>query len=313
MDLLGKLQFFSRTFENSFVFSLFDLLLCGVILLVIFREQWTQARTFSERSRTMLFLTFSCLGTSFFLQTLFTGALLFFRKHLPEAPFDLSTHALWACSWILLSASAYQRLGRALRPPPSRTSAALVLLTPLWLVMSLALLSPIAFRLSEPLARLYPAANVILDIANFSLLAGALGLFCRRPLGGQTLATGAVGLLFLSAVMHASSYLAAQTETAVGLWNLEQFTLSFSLLICALAIGETGRDLFYRVFVRLQIASSRSRPINPAQTHNRRSRRQCCRGSVKRRTLLLVPTRRVHRDGGHSALGPLCLFEIMRA
>jgi signal transduction histidine kinase len=257
MELLAKLELFSRTLENRFVFSLFDLLLCGIILLVIVRGRWTQMRAFSVRSRIFMFLAFSSLGASFFLGAVYAGAFLFFRSHLPEAPFDLAMHSLWGGAWLLLAAGAHQ--------PPSQfqlqtesslkvRSMTLVFLTPLWLLLAMALLAPVAFRFAQPLSALYPGANIVLDLTNLLLLSWTLILFFRRPLGGRAFTTAAVALLVLAALLHVSSYFAAETRIAIILWNLEQFTLSLSLLICALAIGETGRDLFYRVFVRLQMA-----------------------------------------------------------
>ena len=257
MELLAKLELFSRTLENRFVFSLFDLLLCGIILLVIVRGRWTQARAFSVRSRVLLFLAFSSLGASFFLGAVYAGAFLFFRSHLPEGPFDLLIHSFWAGSWLLLAASAHHRPPQGhLEEESSRNarSMTLVFLTPLGLLLAMALLAPVAFRFSPPLAALYPGANTILDLGNLFLLSWTLILFYRRPLGGQTFTTAAVALLFLAALLHLCAYFAAGTKSALILWNLEQFTFSLSLLICALAIGETGRDLFYRVFVRLQMA-----------------------------------------------------------
>jgi signal transduction histidine kinase len=257
MELFGKLELFSRTLENRFVFSLFDLLLCGVILLVIVRGRWTQMRAFSVRSRVLLFLAFSSLGASFFLGAVYAGAFLFFRSHFPEAPFDLSMHALWASSWLLLAASAYQRpLQGQLEPasPADARPSAFVFLTPLYLLLAMVALAPVAFRLAQPLANLYPSANIVLDLTNLLLLSWTLIQFYRRPLSGQAFTTGAVALLFLAALLHVCSYFAVETSISIVLWNLEQFTLSLSLLICAVAIGETGRDLFYRVFVRLQMA-----------------------------------------------------------
>jgi signal transduction histidine kinase len=257
MELLAKLELFSRTLENRFVFSLFDLLLCGIILLVIVRGRWTQMRAFPVRSRVFLFLAFSGLGASFFLGAVYAGAFLFFRSHLPEAPFDLAMHSLWAVSWLLLAAGAHHspRQGQLERESwRNARSMMLVFLTPLWLLLAMALLAPVGFRFAQPLSALYPGANVVLDLTNLLLLSWTLILFYRRPLGGRAFTTAAVALLFLAALLHVCSYVAADTGIAIILWNLEQFTLSLSLLICALAIGETGRDLFYRVFVRLQMA-----------------------------------------------------------
>lgn len=257
MELLAKLELFSRTLENRFVFSLFDLLLCGIILLVIVRGRWTQMRAFSVRSRIFMFLAFSSLGASFFLGAVYAGAFLFFRSHLPEAPFDLAMHSLWGGAWLLLAAGAHQRPSQFQLQTESSLkvrSMTLVFLTPLWLLLAMALLAPVAFRFAQPLSALYPGANIVLDLTNLLLLSWTLILFFRRPLGGRAFTTAAVALLVLAALLHVCSYFAAETRIAIILWNLEQFTLSLSLLICALAIGETGRDLFYRVFVRLQMA-----------------------------------------------------------
>ncbi|HSB09378.1 MAG TPA: ATP-binding protein [Blastocatellia bacterium] len=257
MELLGKLELFSRTLENRFVFSLFDLLLCGIILLVIVRGRWTPMRAFSVRSRVLLFLAFSSLGASFFLGAVYAGAFLFFRSHLPEAPFDLLMHALWAGSWLLLAASAYQRpLQDQLEPATTADArpSTFVFLTPLYLLLAMAVLAPIAFRFAQHLGNWYPGANIVLDLSNLILLSWTLILFYRRRHSGQAFTTGAVALLFLAALLHVCSYFGAATRIAIALWNLEQFTLSLALLISALAIGETGHDLFYRVFVRLQMA-----------------------------------------------------------
>lgn len=258
MEVLGRLELFSRTLENRFVFSLFDLLLCGVILLVIVRSRWTEMRAFSVNSRKLLFLAFSSLGASFFLGAVYAGTFLFFRTHLPEAPFDLLMHTLWAASWVLLAASAYQQpkvqTESSTAEKAQSDADTFVVMIPLYALPTITVLALIALRFAQPLGTLYPGANIVLDVSNLLLLGLALILFYRRSHRGRSFTTGAVALLFLAAILHVCSYVAAGNRLAIGLWNLEQFTLSLALLICALAIGETGRDLFYRVFVRLQMA-----------------------------------------------------------
>lgn len=44
MDYLGKFDLFSRTSENRFGFNLFDMLLCGIIVLVILRGWRAQTK-----------------------------------------------------------------------------------------------------------------------------------------------------------------------------------------------------------------------------------------------------------------------------
>ncbi len=224
MNFLEKLELFSPTVENRFVFHLFDLLLCGVIVLVIARTWRARLRPVPVRNQLFLFLTFCCLGASFALGAIFSGGFLFFQVRLPAAPFDFFSHALQFMAWGLLAAAAYQR---PLRTQVEYSAIAVLLITP---------------------------AITALDTINLFLLALALVVYYRRPFGGKGLGTSAVALLLIAALLHLGSYGARETRGAVVLWNLEQFAWSLSLLTFALAIGETSRDLFDRVFVRLQIA-----------------------------------------------------------
>jgi hypothetical protein len=116
------------------------------------------------------------------------------------------------------------------------------------------LLAPLWLCLAESAARLHLKATAVLGLGNLFLLAFALVLFHRRPLGGRKFAMGALAFVFLAALLHLGSALVRDTSSLVIFWNLEQFAWSLSLFTFALAIGETSRDLFDRVFVRLQIA-----------------------------------------------------------
>lgn len=245
MEFVGKLELFSHTVENRFVFSLFDLLLCGVILLVVLRGWRRHAAPLSARNRLFLFSAFTCLGTSFALEAIFTAALLFFQRHLPVAPFDLLIHTLQASAWLLLAASAYHRsAGSGPKPGASQSRLSVPLLLSALLGQHLTTLVP----------RLDLRSAAVLDLMNLFFLAFAFLLFYRRPLGGQNLATGALAFLFMAAFLHLASSLASDTSNSIVLWNLEQFAWLLSLFTFALAIGEASQDLFDRVFVRLQIA-----------------------------------------------------------
>ncbi|MFQ5722876.1 MAG: sensor histidine kinase [Terriglobia bacterium] len=93
-----------------------------------------------------------------------------------------------------------------------------------------------------------------MDLADLLLLVWALVLFHRRPLGGRKIATAALAFVFAAALLHLGSCWGQDKESSVILWNFEQFTWSLSLFTFALAIGEASRNLFDKVFVRLQIA-----------------------------------------------------------
>jgi signal transduction histidine kinase len=86
------------------------------------------------------------------------------------------------------------------------------------------------------------------------LLAVAALLFHRRPLGKHNFAMVALAILLVAAILHLGYFAEAGGRVPVIAWNLEQFTCSLALFTFALAIGETSDDLFYRVFVGLQVA-----------------------------------------------------------
>jgi signal transduction histidine kinase len=248
MELAGEVELFSYTFDNRFIFDLFDLLLCGVIVLVIVRG-WraTDARS-NSRDRLYLLLAFACLGASFALGTIFTGAFFFFRRQLNEAMFDLPAHTLRASAWLMLVASAYQRPALAQSSSRGRRQPPFLLLAVLWLLTAALLLAR-----GELLAKLYPTATTALDAVNLLLLALALLSFHRRPLGRHNFARGALVILLIAGSLHLASYAGASGRGSTIIWNLEQFAWSLALFTFALAVGEAGSDLFDKVFVGLQI------------------------------------------------------------
>lgn len=244
MEFLGKLEMFTPTVENQFVFDLFNLLLCGVIVLVILRGWRAHTRPDQSRNQLLIFLAFSLLGASFAAGAVFAGASLFFRSRLPESSFNLLSHALQAGAWFLLGASSFYRpRGQQEKLVPVGGS-----------FLSFWPLIPLCAYQASQLAALSSKLTALADKTNPLLLALALVLFYRRPLGRRHIATVALALLFVVALLHLGSSFQPYTKGAVVLWNLEQFTWSLSLFTFALAIGETSQDLFDKVFVRLQVA-----------------------------------------------------------
>jgi signal transduction histidine kinase len=250
MEFAGEVELFSRTYDNRFVFNLFDLLLCGVIVLVIVRGWRARPKGSVTKDNLYLLVTFSYLGASFALGAIFAGAFFFFRHAFSEDHFNLLIHALRASAWLMLIRSAYERpaTSQAQNPPASRRSLAFLLLIFLWLIVAVLL----AFQ-SDWVANLYPAANSILDLINILLLVLALLSFHRRPLGKGNFARGALVLLLAASALHLASYAETSARASTIIWNIEQLAWSFALFTFALAIGKTGRDLFDRVFVGLQI------------------------------------------------------------
>ena len=240
MESLHKLELFSRTFENRFIFNLFDVLLCGIIVLVILRGWRAQTKTIAVSNQFLLLLVFSFLGASFATQAIFSGAFVFFRQRLPENQFELWFHVFQASAWLLLAGSTYQPpKGRRLRIGAADQTALLVF--------------PVFLFWISPFADLSPKLMTGLDLANVILILLALARIYRHPLGGRRFVAGALALIFVAASLHFVSSWKWGSDTSLAFWNVEQFAWSFSLIACALAMGETSRNLFDKVFVRLQI------------------------------------------------------------
>ena len=251
MEFFDQIELFSRTPDNRFVFNLFDLLLCGVIVLVILRGWRTGAVASEVKGRLFLLLAFSCLGASFALGAVLAGAFFFFRQHYPEGRFDLLIHTLWVSAWLMLLASADQRPGHGQLPAESSGGRhPLSSLSPaaLWLLIAGLPASLISKVAGAPLG-----ANFILDVLNLSLLGLALIRFYRRPLGRHNFALGALTILFVAVLLHLASSVEMSARASTIIWSLEQVAWSFALFTFALAVSELSHDLFDRVFVGLQI------------------------------------------------------------
>jgi signal transduction histidine kinase len=242
MEPLQNLELFSRTFENRFIFNLFDVLVCGIIILLILRAWRAQTKTIPVRSQLLLLLAFSSLGAAFATKAILSGAFIFFRYRLPLAPFESVFHILQAVAWLLLALSVFEP-SKSLQPK-SATAGRL---------SSFFLLSPLLVFLPGSFAHLTPKLMMFLNLANLILIAFTLVNLYRSPLGGRRYAAGALALVFVAASLHLISSLNLGNKASLVFWNLEQFGWSFSLFTCALAIGETSQDIFDKVFVRLQI------------------------------------------------------------
>lgn len=241
---LIQLELFSRTVENRFVFGLFDVLLCGVILFVILLRWRARVAPVPFRSQLFLFLGFVALGSSFIVGAVCSGVFLFWGKHLETVALDVFRHSLQICAWALLGASAYDRRprGKPLSGVPAGGMLPCLLLT-----------IPEAKRFLGVLLPGDAHAGLAMDAANLVILGVVLALFFRRPLGGRQFGTAGLFLFFVAACLHIASGNSA-TSGSVVLWNLEQFAWLLSLFTFAVAIGEASQDLFGKVFVRLQIA-----------------------------------------------------------
>ncbi len=185
MESLQKFELFTRTFENRFIFNLFDVLLCGIIVLVVLRGWRAQTKNIPVRNQFLLLLAFSCLGASFAVQAIFSGAFVFFRQRLTENEFEFIFHIFQASAWILLAVSTYQRSGRR-RPTVTTAHQSVLLILP-------------SLLLWTGFADLSPRIMMGLDVANLILIMLALVRIYRHPLGGRKFVAGAMALIFVAA------------------------------------------------------------------------------------------------------------------
>lgn len=244
MNPLGRFELFSRTVENKFVFTLFDLLLCGVILLVILWRWRARPTAVPLKSQVFLFLSFTFLGSSFAVGAVSAGALLFLGMRLATNFFDVLAQTFQTAAWLLLGASAYSTTPRIQKAPAaSRGSVSVPLL---FALATGPCFLPLFYRLDLH-------AGAALELMNLIVLVIAMALFYLRPLGGRHHGTAGVALLIVAACLHHASGRSDVTGSII-VWNLEQFVWLLSLFTFALAIGEASQDLFGKVFVRLQIA-----------------------------------------------------------
>lgn len=241
--LAAPFELFSRTVENRFIFSLFDLLLCGVIWLLILRGRGSEHAR--GTTRLYLFLAFTALGASFAVAAVSTGSLLFLQRRIGVVvSLDLSTHVLQGVAWVLMVASALARPSRERSPARARETPSPPML---------ALVPLLAAILPQAVTGARTSATLALDLGNQVLVALALILFQRRPFDRRHFSTSALVCFFVAGLLHLGAD-ALPGRASIVSWNIEQFTWLLSLLAFALAVGETSRDLFDTVFVRLQIA-----------------------------------------------------------
>ena len=237
MDSGQELELFTRTFENRFIFNLFDVLLCGIIVLVVLRGWRARTKSIPVSNLFLLLLSFFCLGTSFAAQAIWSGAFVFFRQHLPENEFEVLFHIFQASAWLLLAGSTYERKSIQQVAIGQRATLLTLPFSLLW------------FGFADLTAILMTS----LDVANLILITLTLTRVYGHPLGGRKFITGALFLIAIAAALHFATSWKFTNETSLLLWNTEQVAWSLSLITCALAMGETSRNLFDKVFVRLQI------------------------------------------------------------
>ncbi|MBI3950841.1 MAG: hypothetical protein HY314_10360 [Acidobacteria bacterium] len=244
MELISSFNsLFLRTFENQFVFNLFQFLLSGVVVLVILRALTKSSALFPKADKWLLLSAFSLLGVSFALVAAYSGINFFFKKSLDGAYFFTVAHFFKTTGLIFLSAS-FMPLASRKRPVLTRRITGLVVAAFIPLLIGLASI------LKSQVGPVHGSGDVTFDFFNLFIIAFTLGFILKKPGLREKVGLLALLLLCLSLTFHAAQ-LGAGSQWALLLWNGEQWLTSTALLVFALAIGERSEDLFDKVFVRL--------------------------------------------------------------
>ncbi|MFQ5739844.1 MAG: sensor histidine kinase [Acidobacteriota bacterium] len=238
-----EFQLFTRTFDNRFIFSLFELLLSGIVV-VIFLKSWKQK---SVRRYSGDFLPASLLLSGSLAYLVFwTGAQFLLRLDLYGLPLSFASHLCLAGSCLLFGIRLSAKAGK--RPRRHWKLS-------LWVLASS--VAPLVFASSlphiEPLVRL---ATRVLDWAALLILTGLIVILLRRPSRWGRIWTAGIFFLWLSVALHLGSGEQVVFPISHGellCWNLEHFCFSAALLLLALAIGEMNTKLFDIVFIRVQL------------------------------------------------------------
>lgn len=239
-ELISSLNLlFTRTFENQFVFNLFQFLLSGVVVLVILKALTKPSQTFPQIKKWLLLCAFSLLGVSFGIVATYSGINFFSRDSLDGEFVFTTAHFFRTTGVIFLSAGLIPLASKAWRT-----------LTPK--IGSLIGITVLLLLVDVLLGRTHGQGNVAFDVFNVAVIIFTLVFILKKRTLGEKASLLALLLLCFSFIAHIAQS-AVSRETTLLLWNGEQWLTSISLLVFALAIGERSEDLFDKVFIRLNI------------------------------------------------------------
>ncbi len=239
----------SKTAENQFTFTLFHLLLSGLVGLVVINEMRKKRKIFAQdKEHLFLLVAFALLSLNFALLAVYHGVNFFLKKSLHQIPFVAFEHSLVTCALIFLSLGFTFPLIKS--PERLLWKITWLLICVLFLAALTVLLNLRASGIDLIKHRWGDAAN---DVMGFMIIAYTIIFISRRQKFKEKLTLAALTITGLMGVFHMLTNFHFSHRVALLLWNGEQHLTTFSLLLFALAIGEKSENLFDKVFVRLHV------------------------------------------------------------
>ena len=231
--------------ENAFVFSLFDLLLSGLVFLVSLTLLLQRRREPPPKRLYCLTLSFFLFSGHFLLRTVWL-----LHEMTPQAPNEL------ALPWVLiisgLETGALISLVFVYLPR---------LLSGNWLArvalaLGAGLLVGFTLHVSGPNRLLGPEGGSWQnDLFHILLLTMVLLLYFRSRPASWFFTASPLAVLLLSKGMASMRLLHPTEAEFLYLWNAEHFLKFVALLLFALVLDRKSRNLYVQVFVRINLIS----------------------------------------------------------
>lgn len=231
--------------ENAFVFSLFELLLSGLIFLVALT---VLLRWRDEQPRRTLY----CLALAFFL---YAGHLLFrtaqlFSQMSPERWGEAGTSlAFFICvlETMALAVLAFVYLPQLLQADWLRRVVAGLGLA---VLLAILIYFELGHRAAGPEGESWQCHAL-----HVFLLASWLALYIRTRPAPSWFTASPLALLLLSEIAGGLGLLEPSSHGFVYLWNAEHVLKLTSLLLFALVLERKSRNLYVQVFLRINLIS----------------------------------------------------------
>lgn len=238
-------QVVNRSPETQFIFSLVQLLLAGLSLLVLLRQLRTARADETETSDSRLLLGLLLLALQFGLHAWYSGVGFFFHQALVWPGIERLAHGLGACGFLVIAAT-FISAPQGRKAEFVQWSIGTCLALAGVLVIDILVPWPALSFGEHSVAMVFSDALILIVAVT---VAAVILLVKRNDWRAHAVVLACLIVVFL---LHLGS-LFVWPRREILAWGAEQLTLVVLLLALAWAVGEHSRDLLDRVFVRLNL------------------------------------------------------------
>lgn len=238
-------QVVNRSGETQFIFSLVQLLLAGLSVLVLLRRVRVARADETEPSDWRLLLGLLLLALQFGLRASYFGLGFFFHKDLAWSGIERLAHGLGACGFLVIAATF-------ISAPQGRTAEFVRRSIGACLALAGVLILDILGRWPALGSGEHSVAMVSSDALVLIVAAAAAAAVLRAKRNDWRAHTVVLTCVIVVFLLHVGS-LFVWPRREILAWGAEQLALVALLFALAWAVGEHSRDLLDRVFVRLNL------------------------------------------------------------